>query len=164
MAINLAIENCESRPGVIPALMDSTYGESPVPVTAHSIPGTIAAVDYDIGARNVAYTDVDYMNTGNGGYNWGWSYRNDGVDIEANGDENGLPYNVGWTAVGEWIGYTIEDVTAGTYDLLVRVSSNVDGGIFFLELNGTNLGVFFCTTYRWLVGLGNDDYPRCNYW
>ena len=142
MAISLAIENCESRPGVIPALMDPTYGESPVPVTAHSIPGTIAAVDYDIGARNVAYTDEDYMNTGNGGYNWGWSYRNDGVDIEANGDENGLPYNVGWTAVGEWIGYTIEDVTAGTYDLLFRVSSNVGGGIFFLELNGTNLGVF----------------------
>ena len=142
MAISLAIENCESRPGVIPALMDPTYGESPVPVTAHSIPGTIAAVDYDIGARNVAYTDEDYMNTGNGGYNWGWSYRNDGVDIEANGDENGLPYNVGWTSVGEWIGYTIEDVTAGTYDLLFRVSSNVGGGIFFLELNGTNLGVF----------------------
>ena len=142
MAISLAIENCESRPGVIPALMDPTYGESPVPVTAHSIPGTIAAVDYDIGARNVAYTDEDYMNTGNGGYNWGWSYRNDGVDIEANGNENGLPYNVGWTSVGEWIGYTIEDVTAGTYDLLFRVSSNVGGGIFFLELNGTNLGVF----------------------
>jgi hypothetical protein len=30
------------------------------------------------------------MNTGEGGYNWGWSYRNDGVDIEANGDENGF--------------------------------------------------------------------------
>ena len=141
MAENLKIENCETRPGVIPALMDPIYGESPTPVTTHSIPGTIAAVDYDIGARNVAYTDEDYMNTGNGSYNSGWSYRNDGVDIEANGDENGLPYNVGWTAAGEWIGYTIEDVSAGTYDLVFRVSSNVGSGIFFLELNGTNLGV-----------------------
>ena len=141
MAENLKIENCETRPGVIPALMDPIYGESPTPVTTHSIPGTIAAVDYDIGARNVAYTDEDYMNTGNGSYNSGWSYRNDGVDIEANGDENGLPYNVGWTAAGEWIGYTIEDVSAGTYELVFRVSSNVGGGIFFLELNGTNLGV-----------------------
>ena len=141
MAENLKIENCETRPGVIPALMDPIYGESPTPVTTHSIPGTIAAVDYDIGARNVAYTDEDYMNTGNGIYNSGWSYRNDGVDIEENGDENGLPYNVGWTAAGEWIGYTIEDVSAGTYDLVFRVSSNVGGGIFFLELNGTNLGV-----------------------
>ena len=121
--------------------MDPIYGESPTPVTTHSIPGTIAAVDYDIGARNVAYTDEDYMNTGNGSYNSGWSYRNDGVDIEANGDENGLPYNVGWTAAGEWIGYTIEDVSAGTYELVFRVSSNVGSGIFFLELNGTNLGV-----------------------
>ena len=141
MAENLKIENCEIRPGVIPALMDPIYGESPTPVTTHSIPGTIAAIDYDIGARNVAYTDEDYMNTGNGSYNSGWSYRNDGVDIEANGDENGLPYNVGWTAAGEWIGYTIEDVSAGTYDLVFRVSSNVGSGIFFLELNGTNLGV-----------------------
>ena len=141
MAENLKIENCETRPGVIPALMDPIYGESPTPVTTHSIPGTIAAVDYDIGARNVAYTDNDYMNTGNGSYNSGLSYRNDGVDIEANGDENGLPYNVGWTAAGEWIGYTIEDVFAGTYDLVFRVSSNVGSGIFFLELNGTNLGV-----------------------
>ena len=141
MAENLKIENCETRPGVIPALMDPIYGESPTPVTTHSIPGTIAAVDYDIGARNVAYTDEDYMNTGNGIYNSGWSYRNDGVDIEENGDENGLPYNVGWTAAGEWIGYTIEDVSAGTYDLVFRVSSNVGSGIFFLELNGTNLGV-----------------------
>ena len=141
MAENLKIENCETRPGVIPALMDPIYGELPTPVTIHSIPGTIAAVDYDIGARNVAYTDEDYMNTGNGSYNSGWSYRNDGVDIEANGDENGLPYNVGWTAAGEWIGYTIEDVSAGTYELVFRVSSNVGSGIFFLELNGTNLGV-----------------------
>ena len=141
MAENLKIESCEIRPGVIPSLMDPIYGESPRPVTTHSIPGTIAAVDYDIGARNVAYADNDYMNTGNGSYNSGLSYRNDGVDIEANGDENGLPYNVGWTVAGEWIGYTIEDVSDRTYDLVFRVSSNVGGGIFFLELNGTNLGV-----------------------
>ena len=141
MAENLKIEHCETRPGVIPALMDPTFGETPKPVKIHSIPGTIAAVDYDIGARNVAYTDVDYMNTGGGGYNWGWSYRNDGVDIEANGDENGLPYNVGWTDVGEWMGYTIEDVTAGTYDVTVSISAMSADGIFFLQLGEQNLGV-----------------------
>jgi hypothetical protein len=141
MAENLKIEHCETRPGVIPALMDPTFGETPKPVKVHSIPGTIAAVDYDIGARNVAYTDADYMNTGGGGYNWGWSYRNDGVDIEANGDENGLPYNVGWTDVGEWMGYTIEDVTAGTYDVTVSISAMSADGIFFLQLGEQNLGV-----------------------
>jgi hypothetical protein len=101
----------------------------------------IAAVDYDIGARNVAYTDNDYMNTGGGGYNWGWAHRNDGVDIEGNADPDGLPFNVGWTDVGEWMGYTIEDVTAGTYDVTVRISAMSSGGIFFLQLSGQNLGV-----------------------
>ena len=141
MANNLLIENCERRPGVIPALMDPAFGETPIPVTTHSIPGTIAAVDYDIGARNVSYTDTDYMNTGSGSYNLGWSYRNDGVDIQPNGDENGLPYNVGWTDVGEWIGYTIENVEAGAYDIEVRVAALQAGGLFFLQMNGNNLGV-----------------------
>ena len=141
MAENLKIEHCETRPGVIPALLDPNYGETPVPLKTHSIPGMIAAVDYDIGARNVAYTDNDYMNTGGGGYNWGWVHRNDGVDIEGNADPDGLPFNVGWTDVGEWMGYTIEDVTAGTYDVTVRISAMSSGGIFFLQLSGQNLGV-----------------------
>ena len=141
MAENLKIENCETRPGVIPSLLDPNFGETPVPLKSHSIPGMIAAVDYDIGANNVAYTDNDYMNTGEGGYNWGWVHRNDGVDIEVNADQDGLPFNVGWTDVGEWMGYTIEDVTAGTYDVTVSVSAMSAGGIFFLQLSGQNLGV-----------------------
>ena len=44
----------------------------------------IKAVDYDIGAVGVAYNDADYMNDGDGSYNSGWTYRNDGVDIEKN--------------------------------------------------------------------------------
>ena len=139
MANNLRIENCELRPGVIPSLMDPGFGQYPVPVTQHYIPGVIAAVDYDIGARNVAYNDADFMNTGGGGYNWGWTFRNDGVDIERNGDENGLPYNVGWTDVGEWIGYTIQNVEPGVYQLDCRVASAVGGGIFFITLNGVNV-------------------------
>jgi hypothetical protein len=98
-------------------------------------------VEYDIGAWGLSYTDSDYYNNGDGSYNDGWSFRNDGVDIEANGDSDGLPYNVGWTDVGEWMGYTIEDVIAGTYDVTVRISAMSAGGILFLQLNGLNLGV-----------------------
>lgn len=141
MAVNLKIEHCETRPGVIPSLLDPNYGEISIPLKTHSIPGMIAAVDYDIGARNIAYTDADYMNTGGGGYNWGWSYRNDGVDIQENVAQNGLSYNVGWTDVGEWMGYTIEDVTAGTYDLTISISAMSSGGILLLQLSGQNLGV-----------------------
>ena len=30
-------------------------------------------------------------NNGDGGYNDGWSYRNDGVDVEKNTNSNGYP-------------------------------------------------------------------------
>ncbi len=30
----------------------------------------------------VSYTDDNWYNNGDGGYNDGWSYRNDGVDVE----------------------------------------------------------------------------------
>jgi hypothetical protein len=63
------------------------------------------------------------------------------VDIEANGDSDGLPYNVGWTDAGEWLKFTIQDVTPGTYDLKIRVAAPSSGGIFFAQLNGANLGV-----------------------
>ena len=58
----------------------------------------------------------------------GGVYRNDGVDIEYNGNE-GISYNIGWTEAGEWLGYTIEDVSPGTYDIDIRVAGF--GGILF---------------------------------
>jgi len=89
----------------------------------------------------VSYTDSDYYNNGDGGYNDGWAYRNDGVDIEQNNNPNGHPYNIGWTETGEWLGYTIESVQTGTYDLKISVSAQNSGGMFFAQLNGQNVGV-----------------------
>ena len=140
-ANSLKLENCDILPGVIASLTDPEYGEVSKPYSAHSIPGIIPAVEYDIGAWGLSYTDSDYYNNGDGGYNDGWSFRNDGVDIEVNGDSDGLPYNVGWTDAGEWLKFTIQDVTPGTYDLKIRVAAPSSGGIFFVQLNGANLGV-----------------------
>jgi len=138
---SLKLENCDFLPGVIASLTDPEYGEISKPYSIHSIPGIIPAVEYDIGAWGLSYTDSDYYNNGDGNYNDGWSFRNDGVDIEANGDSDGLPYNVGWTDAGEWLRFTIQDVTPGTYDVKIRVAAPSSGGIFFAQLNGTNLGV-----------------------
>ena len=138
---SLKIENCITRPGVIASLTDPEYGSISKPYRPHSIPGTFPAVEYDIGTWGVSYTDSDYYNNGDGGYNDGWAYRNDGVDIEKNNNPNGHPYNIGWTETGEWIGYTIESVQAGTYDLKISVSAQNSGGMFFAQLNGQNVGV-----------------------
>ncbi len=48
--------------------------------------------------------------------NQGGAYRSTTVDIEANTDQGG-GYNVGWIVAGEWLNYTVDVATAGTYDL-----------------------------------------------
>ena len=115
------------------------------------------------------------MNTGGGGYNWGWVHRNDGGDIEGNADPEGLPFNVGWTDVGEWMGYTIEDVTAGTYDVTLANTSNsftdaveitgqvveIDGGTTKLKIGTSTIGGDLTPlTYEpgGLVGGSQDGY------
>ena len=138
---SLKIENCIFQPGVIASLTDPEYGEVSKPYSNHTIPGVIPAVEYDIGAWGISYTDSDYYNNGDGNYNDGWTFRNDGVDVESNGDQNGMPYNVGWTEAGEWLGYTIEDVTPGTYDINISIASTSSNGMFFAQLNGENLSV-----------------------
>ena len=39
------------------------------------------------------------------------------------------------------MGYTIQNVTPGTYDLKIKVAAPSSGGLFFVQLNGTNLSV-----------------------
>ena len=141
LTTNLKIENCAVNEGVIKCLTDPDYGSVSKPYRPHSIPGTIAAVHYDVGNWGVSYTDDNWYNNGDGGYNDGWSYRNDGVDVEKNTNPDGYPYNVGWTEVGEWLGYTVEDVTPGTYNINVSVASNGVAGMFFIQINGVNVSV-----------------------
>ena len=151
---NLKIENCHVNEGVISCLTDPEYGSVSKPYRAHSIPGTIAAVHYDVGNWGISYTDDNWYNNGDGGYNDGWSYRNDGVDVESNTNPNGYPYNIGWTETGEWLGYTVENVTPGNYNVNISVASNGDGGMFFIQINGVNISVLNVPTstggwYNW---------------
>jgi hypothetical protein len=80
--------------------------ESPYGGTAAAIPGTIQAENYDLGGQNVAYYDTTAGNSGG-------AYRTDDVDIEATTDTGG-GYDIGYTAPGEWLAYTVNAV-AGTY-------------------------------------------------
>ena len=96
-----------------------------------AVPGQIEAENYNLGGEGVAYHDLDASN--NGG-----QYRNDGVDIEPTSDTGG-GYDVGWVAAGEWMKYTVNVATTGTYTLGVRVASPVAGGTFHVESDGTNI-------------------------
>jgi fibronectin type 3 domain-containing protein len=104
-------------------------GAGQTPYTSHQIPGTIEAEDYDYGGEAIAYHDND-------GGNSGGAYRSDDVDIESCGEGG---YNVGWINAGEWIEYTVENISAGTYNIEVRVASNTAGGSLHIEFDGQDV-------------------------
>jgi hypothetical protein len=122
-----ALDGAQSGgPGPVPPPTGgSPYGGTPV-----SLPGTIQAENFDEGTDGAAYHD-----TSSG--NYGGKYRSTNVDIESTSDSGG-GYNIGWMAPGEWLNYTVDVTTAGTYDLEVRVASSGSGGTFHIEVGGAN--------------------------
>ena len=132
MAEGLLLKNCEIRRGVISSLLEESYRKESRLFKNHVIPGEIAFADYDLGALGVSYMDYDYMRTGVGDQtshgNSGWSYRNDGVDIESSNDTTIIPYSVGWTQAGEFMNYTVNVLKSGDYTFSVRSSSSTNQG------------------------------------
>ena len=56
--------------------------------------------------------------------NLGGAYRNDGLDVEASGVQDG-GYNVGWIEQGEYLEYDINVAESGNYDILLRVATDI---------------------------------------
>ena len=106
-------------------------GSTPYGGTALALPGTLQAENFDNGSSGVAYSDGTSGNSGG-------QYRNTSVDIETTSDSGG-GYNVGWLAPGEWLRYTVNVATGGTYSLEFRVAALSAGGTFHLEVNGSNV-------------------------
>lgn len=104
------------------------FGAAPeVAAQTKTLPGTIQAEDFDAGANGVAYRDTTSGNAGG-------KYRSTDVDIESC-SEGG--YDVGWTVAGEWLNYTVNVASAGTYNLDLRVAS-ATGGSYYVHFNGVN--------------------------
>jgi hypothetical protein len=133
---------CVFHPDMLHAMLVQTRTVARTPWNANTIPGTIFAADYDMGHAGQAYLDADFENTGGSSgsaYNSGWSYRNDGVDIEACSDAGGNGFDVGWTSAGEFLGYTVNVVTTGTYTARARVASGGPGGSIKLSVDGSDV-------------------------
>jgi endoglucanase Acf2 len=97
-----------------------------------NLPGVIQAEDFDNGGQSTAYNDTT---TGNSGT----AYRSENVDIEATTDAGG-GYNIGYTANGEWLEYSLANITSGTYTLNLRVAAQAAGGSIQVVLGGQVLG------------------------
>lgn len=124
----------ESNPSTVVAVVAAPSGPNP-PGSVTLVPDAqtwyVQAEDFGTGGEGVSYHDLDGSNTGG-------VYRQTGVDIETCSDVNG-GFDVGWAFAGEWLRYTVNVATTGTYDLSVRVASAGPGGTFHLEVNGVNV-------------------------
>ena len=145
LAENLKFENCTYQKDVIDAMFRQVYSDETLPFEEHTIPGYIPAVNYDLGIRGEAYEDSDiatyHVSTGNyTAWNNGWSYRNDGVDIEPSTDfQNPTNHNVGFINKGEWMQYTIDVPETAAYDIHVRVATPNTSGRFHFISNGADI-------------------------
>jgi endo-1,4-beta-D-glucanase Y len=106
-------------------VVQAPYGSAPA-----AIPGKIEAERYDLGGT-LAYNDATIGNDGG-------AFRSDDVDIEATTDAGG-GYNIGYTAAGEWLEYTVNVTTAGKYDFAVRVAAEAAGKSMHIAMDGVNI-------------------------
>lgn len=107
--------------------------QSPYSGKAAAIPGTIQFEHFDEGGQDSAYYDTT------AGSETGNAFRaGTDVDIEDCTDV-GAGYNLGFTAAGEWLEYTVNVASAGMYNLVIRAACNGDGRTVSLSANGVSI-------------------------
>ncbi len=122
--------------GTFPVIR-SVYGNGGYPWTAHDynnniLSGTlhIEAENFDNGGKGIAYFNTNSSNPGG-------QYRtSETVGIEATADTGG-GYDVGWTAAGDWLEYTMKIPEAGTYYLRLRMAGTSSGSVQVLADDNT---------------------------
>jgi hypothetical protein len=109
-----------------------------------ALPGVVQAEKFDAGGQGLACSDTTTANLGG-------VYRlAEGVDIAAHaGASNG--FIVGWTQPGEWMEYTVNVTTAGTYNLAARLGAQGTGGRFQIEVAGATRTVAVPNTGGWFA-------------
>ncbi|OUJ72601.1 cellulase family glycosylhydrolase [Hymenobacter crusticola] len=138
---NVQFANCVPSRDVAAALTQPSNFTAPF--ASLTLPGTIQAVDYDLGRDGVAYQDeysakTDYRS--NKPWNQGGAYRNDGVDIQKIDDSASSGFAVSHLAAGEWLNYTVTVTMPGTYAVQLRVQPAATPGRLTLKLGDTTLG------------------------
>lgn len=145
LAENYKINKVAIKHDVIDAMFRQVYSTETKPFKKHSLPGRIFATEYDLGQINKAYSDADYQNLWvssgkHSEWNSGNQMRNDGVDIIKCSDKSTNGYAVSYIEKGEWLQYTVNVETAGTFNVVIRFSNeNAKGKIYLADENGNKL-------------------------
>jgi hypothetical protein len=104
---------------------------TPYTGTAIALPGRVEAENYDKGGAGLAYHDTTAGNSSS-------VYRSDDVDIRATTDSSGA-YNLKSVRAGEWLAYSVNVASAGSYTVDLRVASSGTGGTVHLEIDGARV-------------------------
>ena len=109
--------------------------EAPYPGNHNAVPGNILVQDYDTGGQGVGYFDVANVNQGG-------QYRtSEGVSLEGCSEgttATGL-YDYGYCAPGDYLNFTVTVAKTDNYNIGFRVAAPALGGLFHLEVDGTNV-------------------------
>lgn len=145
LALSTNSSNCLYRKDVHDAKIRQPHTDETLPFSKHEIPGVLYLSDFDLGKNEFAYYDKDVANYGQStgsfqAWNNGWVYRNDGVDVESNNDnQNSNGFHIGYVNKGEWTQYTTQVLQAGAYQLNVRAASMVNGAEYHLSMNNEDI-------------------------
>jgi regulation of enolase protein 1 (concanavalin A-like superfamily) len=130
LAESVRLANTQTQTEVLRAIFNQPGNRTTAPYgTIPTIPGTVVyASDYDQGMNGHAYADTGWENvlftTGDyTAWNERWTYRNGGVDIETCSDSQSNGYNVGFFKPTEWMKYTVDVASPGTYAIDLRVAN-----------------------------------------
>ena len=96
----------------VAAVVSSPYGGTPI-----TVPGTVLAERYDRGGDGVAYHDTTPGNAGG-------TLRGDDVDLEPSSSG---AFDVGWTAAGEWLNYSVDVTASGSSSPQATTNSTASG-------------------------------------
>ena len=140
LAEDVLVSNTLYQKDVVDAMIRQPGDNTTLAFSDNIIPGTIYASDYDLGNDGIAYSDKHsatyHVDTDNfQAWNQGWSYRNDGVDIESNNDSDSNGYHISFVDDGEWMVYTIDVQQSGFYNVVTRYSSQESGGLLNLTID-----------------------------
>jgi len=132
--------HCSLNRDVADGLTRPDFASRAIPYAALTIPGTIAAMDYDMGTDGLAYHDTVSENTGGMGagftlWNSGAVGRNDGVDIYSHPD-GPTQDAIGNIQPGEWLRYSVT-CKSGRYTLRLRFGGS--GGKLRVLLDGKEI-------------------------
>jgi hypothetical protein len=142
---NITFANCIKQKDYEDAMTRMVNDATSIPFnsTRTILPGTLFASDYDIGKQGIAYSDKIFEKVPYNGQDWnfGYTYRNDGVDIEATQDATGNGVNVGWLEYNDWMNYSVNVSQAGSYTVQFRSSNGeTRSGALTLKVDGVTVG------------------------